>query len=269
MPPGVARPKAWVSRSTSPQRVPAARAVRVTGSTQRPFIGDRSITTPPSHVAVPATLWPPPRTATTSCRSRANRTAARTSATPVQRATSTGRRSIAPVPDSAGGLVRRIACAGSALRGTVARGRRGRRRPAPGRCDGRYRDVGRVAMVHLLLRQDGPGRPPPEIPENGVAAAGAAPLRSAPMKGYGQFCPVTKAAEIVAERWTPLVLRELLCGSRRFSDLHRGVPLDVATASRPAPGTARRRRDRPERAAATRPRAPSMSSPRPGRSCGH
>jgi DNA-binding HxlR family transcriptional regulator len=45
------------------------------------------------------------------------------------------------------------------------------------------------------------------------------------MRGYGQFCPVAKAAEIVAERWTPLVLRELLCGSRRFSDLHRGVPL--------------------------------------------
>jgi DNA-binding HxlR family transcriptional regulator len=45
------------------------------------------------------------------------------------------------------------------------------------------------------------------------------------MKGYGQFCPVAKAAEIVAERWTPLVLRELVCGSHRFSDLHRGVPL--------------------------------------------
>jgi len=44
------------------------------------------------------------------------------------------------------------------------------------------------------------------------------------MKGYGQFCPVAKAAEIVAERWSPLVLRELICGSHRFSDLHRGVP---------------------------------------------
>lgn len=42
---------------------------------------------------------------------------------------------------------------------------------------------------------------------------------------YGQFCPVAKAAEIVAERWTPLVLRELLCGSHRFNDIHRGVPL--------------------------------------------
>jgi DNA-binding HxlR family transcriptional regulator len=45
------------------------------------------------------------------------------------------------------------------------------------------------------------------------------------VRGYGQFCPVAKASEIVAERWTPLVLRELLCGSQRFNDLHRGVPL--------------------------------------------
>jgi DNA-binding HxlR family transcriptional regulator len=45
------------------------------------------------------------------------------------------------------------------------------------------------------------------------------------MKTYGQFCPVAKACEIVAERWTPLVLRELLCGSTRFSELQRGVPL--------------------------------------------
>lgn len=44
-------------------------------------------------------------------------------------------------------------------------------------------------------------------------------------KGYGQFCPVAKAAEIVAERWTFLVVRELLLGSRRFNDLQRGVPL--------------------------------------------
>lgn len=43
-------------------------------------------------------------------------------------------------------------------------------------------------------------------------------------KGYGQFCPVAKASEIVAERWTPLVLRELICGSKRFNDLRRGLP---------------------------------------------
>ena len=45
------------------------------------------------------------------------------------------------------------------------------------------------------------------------------------MRGYGQFCPVAKASEVLAERWTPLVVRELLCGSHRFNDLQRGVPL--------------------------------------------
>jgi DNA-binding HxlR family transcriptional regulator len=43
-------------------------------------------------------------------------------------------------------------------------------------------------------------------------------------QGYGQFCPVAKASEILAERWTPLVLRELLSGSHRFNDVQRGVP---------------------------------------------
>ncbi len=42
--------------------------------------------------------------------------------------------------------------------------------------------------------------------------------------GYGQFCTVARGAEIVCERWTPLVVRELLCGSKRFNDLRRGVP---------------------------------------------
>ena len=42
--------------------------------------------------------------------------------------------------------------------------------------------------------------------------------------GYGQFCTVARGAEVLCERWTPLVVRELMCGSRRFNDLHRGVP---------------------------------------------
>lgn len=44
------------------------------------------------------------------------------------------------------------------------------------------------------------------------------------MKGYGQFCPVAKACEVVTERWTPLILREMLLGSRRFNELVQGVP---------------------------------------------
>jgi DNA-binding HxlR family transcriptional regulator len=43
-------------------------------------------------------------------------------------------------------------------------------------------------------------------------------------KGYGQFCPIALASEVLAERWTPLVVRELLCGSVRFNDIQRGVP---------------------------------------------
>jgi len=42
---------------------------------------------------------------------------------------------------------------------------------------------------------------------------------------YGQFCPVAMASEIVCTRWTALILRELLCGSSRFNDIKRGVPL--------------------------------------------
>ena len=44
------------------------------------------------------------------------------------------------------------------------------------------------------------------------------------MRTYGQFCPVAKAAEIFAERWNPLILRELLLGSRRFNELEYGLP---------------------------------------------
>lgn len=44
-------------------------------------------------------------------------------------------------------------------------------------------------------------------------------------RGYGQFCPVAVAAEVVAERWTPLILRELFCGARRFAEIRRGMPL--------------------------------------------
>lgn len=45
------------------------------------------------------------------------------------------------------------------------------------------------------------------------------------MEGYGQFCSLAKALEIVGERWTLLVVRELVLGSRRFNEIRRGVPL--------------------------------------------
>src|SRR6185437_17105530 len=44
------------------------------------------------------------------------------------------------------------------------------------------------------------------------------------MDGYGEFCPVSLAAEVIARRWTPLIVRELLSGSTRFNELRRGIP---------------------------------------------
>jgi DNA-binding HxlR family transcriptional regulator len=41
---------------------------------------------------------------------------------------------------------------------------------------------------------------------------------------YQQFCPVAKAMELLDERWTMLVVRELVSGSQRFNDLRRGLP---------------------------------------------
>jgi DNA-binding HxlR family transcriptional regulator len=44
------------------------------------------------------------------------------------------------------------------------------------------------------------------------------------MSTYGQFCPMAKAMEVLDERWTLLIVRELLLGSSHFNDLRRGVP---------------------------------------------
>ena len=45
------------------------------------------------------------------------------------------------------------------------------------------------------------------------------------MTGYGQFCPIAKTSEILGERWTNLIIRELGAGSEAFNDLRKGLPL--------------------------------------------
>jgi DNA-binding HxlR family transcriptional regulator len=45
------------------------------------------------------------------------------------------------------------------------------------------------------------------------------------MINYGQFCPVSQALELVGERWTLLIIRELMCGNYRFGQILNGVPL--------------------------------------------
>jgi DNA-binding HxlR family transcriptional regulator len=42
--------------------------------------------------------------------------------------------------------------------------------------------------------------------------------------GYGQYCPISRAVEVLGERWSLLIVRDLLCGHTRFNDLARGNP---------------------------------------------
>ena len=43
-------------------------------------------------------------------------------------------------------------------------------------------------------------------------------------RAYGQYCGLARAVEIVGERWVVLIIRDLLVGPKRFTDLHRGLP---------------------------------------------
>lgn len=44
------------------------------------------------------------------------------------------------------------------------------------------------------------------------------------MSKYGQYCPVAQALDILGERWTLLIIRDMLTGTRHFNDLKRGLP---------------------------------------------
>jgi DNA-binding HxlR family transcriptional regulator len=75
------------------------------------------------------------------------------------------------------------------------------------------------------------------------------------MASFGQFCPVAVACEIFAERWTPIIVRELINGSHRFNEIHRCIPL----ISRPL--LVRRLRDL-EAAGVVRSTVPQKGKPR-------
>lgn len=44
------------------------------------------------------------------------------------------------------------------------------------------------------------------------------------MRSYGQYCPVARGAEIFAERWTPIIMRNILYGCRGFNEIAAGAP---------------------------------------------
>lgn len=59
--------------------------------------------------------------------------------------------------------------------------------------------------------------------KNGLARTPRADETSA-MRTYGQYCPIARAAEILAERWTPIILRNLLLGATTFTEVAEGAP---------------------------------------------
>ena len=50
------------------------------------------------------------------------------------------------------------------------------------------------------------------------------------MKGYGQFCPIALGAEVFAERWTPIILRNLMVGCERFGEILAGAAMAISSA---------------------------------------
>lgn len=44
------------------------------------------------------------------------------------------------------------------------------------------------------------------------------------MRTYGQYCPIARTSELIAERWTPIIVRNLLYGCRTFTEIRQGAP---------------------------------------------
>jgi DNA-binding HxlR family transcriptional regulator len=49
------------------------------------------------------------------------------------------------------------------------------------------------------------------------------------VRDYGQFCPIARSSELLAERWTPIIVRNLLNGCRSFNEIRQGAP-GISTA---------------------------------------
>ena len=58
-------------------------------------------------------------------------------------------------------------------------------------------------------------------------------------RSYRDACPIARALDVIGERWGLLVVRELLLGAQRFSDLQRALPGEVSRRSEPIPENGR------------------------------
>lgn len=76
---------------------------------------------------------------------------------------------------------------------------------------------------------------------------------------YGQFCGLARAMEMVGERWTMLIIRNLLTGAQRFTDLRKGLPA-IPTNILSAASNSSKRQDWPPVARCRIPSAQSSTS---------
>ena len=87
------------------------------------------------------------------------------------------------------------------------------------------------------------------------------------MRSYAQYCPVAKASEILGDRWTLLIVREMLGGASGFNELQRGLPRDLAFGPHRPHARARAGRDHRAEDGPQGPHArvsPDARRPRPG-----
>jgi DNA-binding HxlR family transcriptional regulator len=49
-------------------------------------------------------------------------------------------------------------------------------------------------------------------------------VQAVAVRSYGQFCPIARTSELLAERWTPIIIRNLLNGCRTYGEIRQGAP---------------------------------------------
>src|SRR6476661_8330317 len=70
------------------------------------------------------------------------------------------------------------------------------------------------------------------ISKNEVAAGGSR-RHAGDVRQYGQYCPIARSSEVLAERWTPIIVRNLLNGCHTFSEIRQGAARDSHRLAQP------------------------------------
>lgn len=85
-------------------------------------------------------------------------------------------------------------------------------------------DIAPVEVLAAFIRHHYSSGPWCDQEQKMDLCVGSGRPNTCPMKSYRQFCPMARASELVAERWTPIILRNLLAGCTTFSEILDGSP---------------------------------------------